>query len=92
MNNQIWIVPVKELPYIQFLDIDNIDNSWESIHNYGNMPFDRKDEWFKAMPHYIKMTEINQNQFPIVQLSIKSRIEITEIFDIHANVCILEDE
>ena len=90
LKNQIWIIPVKELPYIKFMDIEDIDNSWESIHNYGNMPFDRKEEWFKAMPHYVKMTEIVQNQYPIVQLSIKSRIEITEIFNIHAQVYIID--
>ena len=91
LKNQIWLVPIKELPYIKFLDIEEIDNSWESIHNYGNMPFDRKEEWFKAMPHYVKMTEIEQDQFQIVQLSIKSRIEITEIFTIHAQVYIMQE-
>ena len=91
LKNQIWIVPAKEIPYIKFLDIEDIDNSWESIHNYGNMPFDRREEWFKAMPHYVKMTEIEQNQYPIVQLSIKSRIEITEIFNIQAKIFILQE-
>ena len=78
LENQIWILPYDQQPFARFIEVTN-KQGWESIHQYGGLLFDKTDEWFIAMPHYVKTEEpVKQQEFPIAQLSLKCRIEIIE--------------
>ena len=53
--------------------------------------FDKVDEWFRSMPHYIKIEEpIPQPEFPIAQLSLQCRMEIIEAKEMEPQIYLID--
>lgn len=77
--NQLWIVSTKDQPILKFVEIEG-DDEWKSVHKYAKnklMIQDALDVRFEKMPHYVKISEAEDDGGnPLVTISLKSKIEI----------------
>ncbi len=92
LENQIWVLPNNQQPVVSFVDINN-QEGWEMIQQYMDTPANYSEDWFKAMPQYIKIADSpgRPEEEPSLQLLLKCKIEIIEVDKIHAQVYTIED-